>query len=61
MKKYEYVPLHINKFIGAGSEEHRSIIDQYAAQGWSYVGFLPTKMTDYGKIRDMDLIFEKEI
>ncbi len=62
MKKYEYVTIKkINKFIGAECTEHRSIIDSYAANGYRYAGFIPTKMTDYGKIKEIDLIFEKDI
>lgn len=30
MKKYEYVSIHVGKFVGAKSEEHRHIIDEYA-------------------------------
>lgn len=60
IKKYEYVNIHIGKFCGAKSEEHRKIIDQYAAKGYRYVGFIPTNISDYGKIKDMDLIFEAE-
>ena len=30
MKQYEYVRLHISKFVGAESKEHRQIIDEYA-------------------------------
>ena len=58
MKKYEYVSVHIGKFVGARSEEHRAIIDQYAAKGYRYVGYIPTNLPDYGKIKDMDLVFE---
>ena len=58
MKKYEYVNVRINKFNGAISEEHRQIIDEYAAQGYRYVGFIPTNISDYGKIKEMDLVFE---
>lgn len=58
MKKYEYVNVRINKFIGAISEEHRQIIDEYAAKGYRYVGFIPTNISDYGKIKEMDLVFE---
>ena len=61
MKKYEYVSVHTGKFVGAGSEEHRKIIDQYAEKGYRYAGFIPTSMSDYGKIKDMDLIFELDI
>jgi len=60
MKQYEYVPLHISKFIGAESKEHRTIIDSYAAKGYRYVGFIPTRITDYGKFKDIDLVFEQD-
>ena len=56
----EYVEVHINRFLGAGSKEHRRLIDEYAAKGYRYVGFIPVNMTDYGKIKDVDLIFEIE-
>lgn len=58
MKKYEYVAVHIGKFCGTKSTEHRAIIGQYAARGYRYVGYIPTNISDYGKIRDMDLVFE---
>ncbi len=60
MKKYEYVSVSISKFIGAKSEEHRAIIDSYAKKGYRYVGFIPINITDYGKIKEMDLVFEIE-
>jgi len=60
MKQYEYVNVHVNKFIGARCEEHREIIDRYAANVYRYVGYIPTNISDYGKIKDMDLIFEKD-
>ena len=45
MKKYEYVNVEmISKFVGAKSESHRSIIE--------------TDIAEYGKIKNMDLIFE---
>ena len=58
--RYEYVEVHINRFLGAGSKEHRRLIEEYAAKGYRYVGFIPVNMTDYGKIKDVDLIFEIE-
>ncbi len=60
MKKYEYVAVHIGKFIGSKSEEHRQIIDDYAKRGYRYVGYIPTKIDDFGKIKDIDLVFEIE-
>ena len=39
---------------------HRRIIDQYAAEGWRYVGFMPVLFTGHGGIKSVDLIFERE-
>lgn len=61
MKKYEYVTVYIGQFFGAKSEEHRKIIDEYAAKGYRYVGYIPTVLDDFGKIKDIDLIFEQDI
>jgi len=58
MKKYEFINVKIGKFIGAKSEEHQEIINEYASKGYKYVGYIPTDMTDYGKIKSMDLVFE---
>ena len=61
MTKYEYVKINIDGFLfGSGSEEHRRTIDEYAAKGYRYVGYIPTKITPHGKIVEMDLIFEIE-
>ncbi len=60
--RYEYVEVHINRFLGAGSKEHRRLIDEYAAKGYRYVGFIPVNMTDYGKTGQQHLKFcQKEI
>ena len=58
MKKYEYVSINIDGFFSAGTEEHRQIIDDYAAKGYKYVGYIPTNITSHGKIFLLDLIFE---
>lgn len=58
MKRYEYVNVNIARFVGAKSESHREIIDEYARRGYRYTGFIPTEISDYGKIKKMDLIFE---
>ena len=44
--------------MGSSSEEHRQIIDEYAAKGYRYVGYIPTEMTGHGQILEMDLVFE---
>lgn len=61
MKKYEYVSVQTGKLFCAKSEEHRKIIDEYAKKGYHYVGYIPTIMSDHGKIYEMDLIFEMDI
>lgn len=60
MKQYTYVTIQNEKFWGASFTVHREIIDEYAAKGYRYIGFFPTVQNDYGKIKEMDLIFEKE-
>ena len=61
MRKYEYVNLDINTWLGAGTEELRQIIDEYATKGCRYVGFIPTDINDHGKIKQIDLILEMDI
>ena len=58
--KYEYVTVKIGKFIGARCTEHREIIDDYAIKGYKYVGFIPTEISDYGKFKEIDMIFEMQ-
>ncbi len=58
MKKYEYVSVSVKKFIGARSEQHRKIIDDYAKKGYKYIGYIPKEMNDWGKLMEIDLIFE---
>lgn len=60
MKRYEYVRIVGRKFIGANYEEHRQIIDQYASEGYSYVGYIPVVIDSYGIVKEIDLIFEIE-
>lgn len=60
MKQYEYVTVHVGRFCGARCEEHREKINTYAMKGFRYVGFIPTKISDYGKFKEIDLIFEMD-
>ncbi len=59
MERYEYVHLKITTLFGAKSEEHRQIIDKYAQKGCRYAGWIPTNIDSEGKIKELDLIFEK--
>ena len=58
MKKYEYVNVNVSGFLGSGTTEHREIIEEYAAKGYRYVGYIPTDRNNNGKIYEIDLIFE---
>lgn len=40
---------------------HRQIIDQYAAEGWRYVGFVPVLFTGHGGMKKIDLVFERDV
>lgn len=58
MKKYEYVPLQVGQFFGTESIAHREIINKYAALGFRYVGYIPTREDTRGRLITVDLIFE---
>ena len=60
MKEYAFVGINITRFIGSKVEEHREIIEEKAREGYRYVGFIPTDISDYGKFKCMDLIFERD-
>lgn len=40
-------------------EEHKKVIEEKAAEGYRYSGFVPVKMGPSGKILSVDLIFQK--
>ena len=62
MYRYEYGPLFTGGGFFANNSDcqHREIIDQYAAQGWRYVGYIPTQFTSNGGTKAIELIFERE-
>ena len=50
MYEYKYVTLEREGGIVSNRfEEHRRCIDQYAAQGWRYAGYVPVKVN--GKLK----------
>ena len=61
MKQYEFIHLNINWGPGSGSQEHRKVITDCAAAGWRYVGYVPTEITNHGRITAIDLVFEKDV
>lgn len=62
MKKYDFVTIKVknNPVMNADLSEHRKVIEEYAAKGFSYKGYIPTVQGPSGKIIEMDLIFEIE-
>lgn len=60
MYQYKYVSLHTGGgfWIDNSESEHRAIIDRHASEGWRYVGFIPTRFSTYGGIKEIELIFE---
>jgi len=68
MYKYEYESVEFDFGgwgLGAGNiyeiEDYRRVIDRRAAEGWRYVGFVPTRQRGTGHTQQIDLIFEREI
>ncbi len=62
MKKYEFVNIKLqnNPATNATLTAHREVIAEWAAKGYSYEGFVPTKQGASGKTVEVDLIFSIE-
>lgn len=62
LRTYVYVAVdyQLRDFTISYTDEHRKVIEEYAALGYRYVGMIPTEMKVNGCIRKMDLIFEIE-
>ena len=61
MKKYEYVSIKMGGFLSSELlGKHQEIIDSYAEKGYRYVGYIPTKIENAGRIMEIDLIFERD-
>lgn len=62
--KYEYVRIQTmgHGFLSNKTESHKEVIDEYAAKGYRYVGWFPTKSSNIleGVLEEVDLIFEKD-
>ena len=64
MYKYEYVTVKAKGFGGKGYSEHREVIDDYAKNGYKYVGYIPLKEPSLGISSfpiEIDLVFEIEV
>lgn len=62
MKKYEFVTITVknNPVYNAETTEHRTVIAEWAAKGYRFVGFVPVTQGPSGKMIDIDLVFEIE-
>lgn len=63
MYQYRYETLHTGGgfWVDNGSNEHRNRIASCAAEGWQYVGFVPSRFSGEGGMKEIDLVFEQEI
>lgn len=62
MKKYKYHKINICKrLFSPAPDDYRAIIDTYAKQGYRYVGYIPSCTEAYGRVTELDLIFEIDI
>ena len=62
MYEYRYVTVNTGGgFLFSNREaRHRSVIDEYAREGWRFVAAVPTEFTGHGGIAALDLVFERE-
>ena len=56
---FEKIDFENNPARNSQTEQHRQIIEKYAADGYSYAGYFPVKIGPSGKILSVDLIFQK--
>ena len=61
MYEYDYVTLYVGGgfWLNNADCQHRTIIGERAAQGWRYVGYIPTRFSGEGGSQEIDLIFER--
>ena len=62
MFEYTYKTIYTGGgfFMDNSSQEHREVIASYPAKGWRFVGFVPSRFTGNGGIKELDLVFERE-
>ncbi len=62
MYEYKYVAIKPQRnMISVRFEEHQVIISEYAQQGYRFVGYIPTEISQTGIIIEIELVFEKVI
>lgn len=64
--KYEMIKVEANflfteaSFIAPNGDDYRRVIEDMAAKGWMYNGWIPVGQNGRGQIMAMDLVFERE-
>ena len=58
---YEYVYEHIAVDRFQNDLIHKKIIQEKAAEGYRYVGMIPTRITKSNSVLELDLVFEKKL
>jgi len=63
MYQYKYVTYRTEGgfWIDNADCGHRKIIDELAAEGWRYAGYIPTMFSTRGAHAEIDLIFERSV
>lgn len=63
MYEYKYVTIETGGgfWIDNADCAHREVIDQCAAEGWRFVGYIPTRFSSQGGHKEIDLIFERPV
>lgn len=61
VKQYTYVTVTYSGVYQHKLQEHRKIIDQYAAEGWRYVDHIPVHQYARGEYGSIDLVFERDV
>lgn len=61
VKQYTYVTVTYKGVYQKSIQEHREIIDRYAAEGWCYVDHIPVHQYANGQYSSIDLVFERDV
>ena len=63
MYEYKYVSVESTGVMVPEFKGQRELIDRCAADGWRFAGWVPVRLTtaNYGALKVIDLIFEREI
>ena len=63
MYEYQYISILTDwHFIGNRTlDQHRTIIDEQAEQGWRLVCYIPIQINSEGQTVEADLVFERAL